>query len=71
MDDYESLSHSRWECKYYVVFIPKYRRKTLYVELRRHLGDVFRKLAEQKEQVANPSRGRVSDPDSRFERLTT
>ena len=49
MDDYESLSHSKWECKYHVVFIPKCRRKTLYVELRRHLGDVFRKLAEQKE----------------------
>ena len=49
MDDYESLSHSKWECEYHVVFIPKYRRKTLYVELRRHLGDVFRKLAEQKE----------------------
>ena len=49
MDDYESLSHSKWECKYHVVFIPKCRRKTLYTELRRHLGDVFRKLAEQKE----------------------
>src|SRR6202048_4242674 len=49
MDDYESLSHSKWECKYHVVFIPKYRRKTLYAELRRHLGEVFRKLAEQKE----------------------
>ncbi len=49
MDDYESLSHSKWECKYHVVFIPKCRRKTLYVELRRHLGEVFRKLAEQKE----------------------
>jgi putative transposase len=49
MGDYESLSHSKWECKYHVVFIPKCRRKTLYVELRRHLGDVFRKLAEQKE----------------------
>ena len=44
-----SLSHSKWECKYHVVFIPKCRRKTLYVELRRHLGEVFRKLAEQKE----------------------
>ena len=43
MDDYESLSHSKWECKYHVVFIPKCRRKTLYLELRRHLGDVFRK----------------------------
>ena len=49
MDDYESLSHSKWECKYHVVFIPNCRRKTLYLELRRHLGDVFRKLAEQKE----------------------
>ena len=49
MDDYESLSHTKWECKYHVVFIPKCRRKTLYTELRRHLGDVFRKLAEQKE----------------------
>ena len=49
MGGYESLSHSKWECKYHVVFIPKCRRKTLYVELRRHLGDVFRKLAEQKE----------------------
>ena len=49
MDDYESLSHSKWECKYHVVFIPKCQRKTLYTELRRHLGDVLRKLAEQKE----------------------
>ena len=49
MDDTESLSHTRWECKYHVVFIPKYRRKALYVELRRHLGEVFRKLAERKE----------------------
>ena len=49
MDDYESLSHSKWECKYHVVFIPKCRRKTLYGELRKHLGEVFRKLAMQKE----------------------
>jgi putative transposase len=49
MDDAESLSHTRWECKYHVVFIPKFRRKTLYAELRRYLGEVFRKLAEQKE----------------------
>jgi REP element-mobilizing transposase RayT len=33
MDDYESLSHTKWECKYHVVFIPKCRRKTLYAEL--------------------------------------
>jgi len=49
MDEVESLSHSRWDGKYHVVFIPKCRRKTLYVQLRRHLGEVFRKLAEQKE----------------------
>ena len=49
MDSSESLSHSRWECKYHVVFIPKSRRKTLYEKLRPHLGEVFRQLAEQKE----------------------
>ena len=49
MDDYQSLSHTKWECKYHVVFIPKCRRKVLYGELRRHLGMVFRTLAEQKE----------------------
>ena len=49
MDDYESLSHSAWECKYHVVFIPKCRRKTLYEQLRPHLGEVLRRLAMQKE----------------------
>ena len=49
MDEAESLSHTKWECKYHVVFIPKCRRKALYQELRRHLGEVFRRLAEQKE----------------------
>ena len=49
MDELQSLNHSKWECKYHVVFIPKCRRKTLYAQLRRHLGEVFRRLAEQKE----------------------
>ena len=49
MNHYGSLSHTKWECKYHVVFIPKCRRKALYAELRRHLGEVFRGLAEQKE----------------------
>ena len=49
MDEYESLSHTAWDCKYHVIFIPKCRRRTLYVELRKHLGEVFRKLALQKE----------------------
>jgi len=49
MDDYESLKHTRWECKYHVVFIPKCRRKTLYQQLRQQLGTVFCALAQQKE----------------------
>ena len=49
MDTFESLNHSVWECKYHVVFIPKCRRRTLYVELRQHLGEVFRQLTRQKE----------------------
>jgi putative transposase len=49
MDTFESLNHSVWECKYHVVFIPKCRRKTLYGQLRQHLGEVFRALAAQKE----------------------
>jgi len=48
MDEYESLSHSKWECKYHVVFIPKCRRKVLYKSLRQHLGEVFKQLAEQR-----------------------
>jgi putative transposase len=49
MDKFESLSHTAWDCKYHVIFIPKRRRRTLYGELRKHLGEVFRKLAAQKE----------------------
>jgi len=49
MDDSKSLSHSRWECKYHIVFIPKYRRKILFGEIRRELGETFRSLARRKE----------------------
>ena len=51
MDDLRSLNHTRWECKYHVVFIPKCRRKALYGELRKQLGALFRTLAEQKESA--------------------
>ncbi len=47
--DYETLSHTRWECKYHIVFIPKYRRKVLYKELRKHLGEVFHDLARRRQ----------------------
>ena len=49
MDDHESLKHTKWECKYHVVFIPKCRRKKLYQQLRQHLGEVFRQLAQHRE----------------------
>ena len=49
MDEFESLSHTKWDCKYHVVFIPKCRRKTLYGQLRQHLAEVFKRLAARKE----------------------
>ena len=49
MDQYRSPSHSKWECKYHVVFIPKYRRKLLYGRIRQELGEVFHRLCSQKE----------------------
>jgi putative transposase len=41
MDEYETLNHTTWDCKYHVVFIPKYRRKVLYQELRKALVEVW------------------------------
>jgi len=49
MQDFQSLSHTTWDCKYHLVWIPKYRKKVLYGNLRKHLGDVLRELALQKE----------------------
>ena len=49
MQTYESLKHTTWECKYHVVFIAKCRKKTLFGQIRRELGPVFRELARQKE----------------------
>lgn len=49
MDRTESLSHSKWECKYHVVFIPKRRRKMLFGAVRKSMGEVFHRLAGQKE----------------------
>ena len=47
MDDEGTLAHARGECKHHVVFIPKLRRKLVYGQLRKELGAVFRRLAEQ------------------------
>ena len=49
MKEYQSLSHTRWDCKYHVVFIPKRRKKVIYGALRRNLGEIFRELAQQRE----------------------
>ena len=49
MKEYQSLSHTRWDCKYHVVFIPKRRKKTIFGVLRKHLGRIFRELAQHKE----------------------
>jgi|SaaInlStandDraft_6_1057023.scaffolds.fasta_scaffold00206_3 hypothetical protein len=42
---YESLSHSKWDCKYHIIFVPKNRRKVLYGKVRKYLGPVFHELA--------------------------
>ena len=49
MNALETLKHTTWECKYHIVFIPKYRKKVLYQQLRRELGAVFRDLAQRQE----------------------
>ena len=51
MRQVSSLNHTRWECKYHIVFIPKYRRKMLFGQIRRELGEVFHRLARQKESL--------------------
>ena len=48
MERFESLSHVRWECKYHVVFIPKYRRKVIYGKMRAAIGRILRDLCAQK-----------------------
>ena len=49
MKEYQSLSHTRWDCKYHVVYIPKRRKKKMFGVLRRNLGGIFRELARHKE----------------------
>jgi len=51
MRQVNSLNHTRWECKYHVVFIPKCRKKTIFGEIRKELGEVFHLLSRQRESV--------------------
>ena len=48
MDDKDSLAHTKWNCKYHIVFAPKYRRKVFYGEKKRAIGEILRKLCERK-----------------------
>ena len=50
-EEYKHLNHSTWDCKYHIVFIPKYRKNALYGQIRPRLGAVFRELAGRKECV--------------------
>ena len=51
MRQVNSLNHTRWECKYHIVFIPKYRKKVLFGKIRLELGEIFHSLARQKESL--------------------
>ena len=51
MKDYRSLNHTRWDCKYHVVFIPKRRKRAIYGSLRKYLGEILHELARQKESM--------------------
>jgi putative transposase len=48
MNDNHSLSHSKWNCKYHIVFAPKYRRQVVYGQLKVDIGKILRTLCEQK-----------------------
>jgi putative transposase len=49
METYQSMSHSKWDCKYHVIFVPKRRKAVLWGQTRQHLGVIFHELARQKE----------------------
>ncbi len=49
MRDYRSLAHTKWDCKYHVVFIPKYRKKVIYGDMRNYVGEIFHELASHRE----------------------
>lgn len=46
--DYNSLSHTKWECKYHIVFAPKYRRQVIYGKIKGDIGKILRKLCAHK-----------------------
>ena len=53
-NDDNSLSHTRWNCKYHIVFIPKYRRKEIYGKIREDIGKILRTLCESRQFCTGP-----------------
>lgn len=51
MRDVQSINHTRWECKCHIVFIPKYRKKAIFGQIRKELGETFHRLAKQREST--------------------
>ena len=49
MKDWQSLAHTKWECKYHIVLVPKYRKKILYGKIRSRLGNIIRELCRQRD----------------------
>ena len=70
MHDWQSLSHVRWDCKYHVVIVPKYRKRKLYGKFKRHVSDIIKDLCRQRGVVAkeklawpNPPPGFLANKD--------
>jgi putative transposase len=73
MREYQSLSHTKWNCKYHIVFIPKRRKKVIFGKLRKHLGQLFHELAKQKDcKIEEGVRRQLPCPvgDNYLDRLT-
>ena len=69
-DDINSLAHSKWNCKYHIVFAPKYRRMAIYGQIKKDIGKILRQLCEYKE-VKNNKRRNVSRSCTYVGRNTT
>ena len=62
--DYNSLSHTKWECKYHIVFAPKHRRRVIYGKIKRDIGIILRKLCEQNRERQRRFRDKTKEDDN-------
>lgn len=63
-EQYQSMSHSRWDCKYHIVFVPKYRRQVLFGQIRQRLGPIFHDFSAQRSQAVSSMKWPVHRPRS-------